>query len=86
MDPIMCMFVANYDYYDSQNSEDYHRSMTTLPCVGRAALHNLFTSSCFPSTEPGILIPRVRRPNRAYWFKFLNPNGLACTPPGPFWY
>jgi hypothetical protein len=85
MDLIMCMLVANYDDYDSQNSEDYPRSMTT-PTLCWPCGASQFTCSCFPSTEPGILIPRIRRHTRAYCVWIPNPNSLACMPPGPFGY
>jgi hypothetical protein len=58
------------------------RSMTALPCVGRVALHNLL-ALCFPSTEPGILIPRARRPNCAYP---PTPTASRARRRGPFWY
>ena len=86
---VYSIFVANYDHcnlaelggfspqYDMQYDNTY----------GRAALSQ-FTCSCFPSTDPGMLIPRVRRPNRAYCALIPNPNSLACTgtPLGPFRY
>jgi hypothetical protein len=40
----MCMFAANYDYYDSQNSEDYPRAQyhdNTYPVLAVRRFHNL---------------------------------------------